>query len=495
MVDNIWTDALPTTLKEGMLYLPGIGYISGGMPERGIGSAAGTYAGTAAASAGLLGGLGALGGPIGGIVGAALGGLFENKDPDKYLWAEPVRRLTGNNPDGWGSGGDWSAWIQQRGIDKGTADHYGAMIRQKQIDPDTALAKLGIHPEGRTIGQARGQEASLSASGGGIGGNRVLPTTEEMFGKGGMAYIPDIELPEFQRPEKFDKIQNQLQGIATDIMNGTPSEYFAPIGEFGGKLFEDVISGITADVTRAAQASEVARGMGRGGVGAVPEAVAKTVAPLRYEDYARAIAGRERLMGYGTDVLSNVRQAEAAMSQLEGQLGLQRAGMKSEYDLGKAGLISQYELGSFQAEEAAKAAQKRLDLMSEQIRNQYELGLISADQAAEQLAFNRQKYSDALSMQQEQAEGSFWGDILDIGITGLTGGLFSGGSSGGNWFTNLFGSGTTDATSNIVQGQIANTVSSDAIWSPTSATSAYYQQQPTYSQLYGKPLLATPTYA
>lgn len=119
-------------------------------PERGIGTAVGTYAGSALSGTALGAKLGTLipipgiGTALGALAGSLIGSAFKNKDPDKYLWADQVKKITGNNPDGWGSGGDWSEWFTRNyeGVDKGLGDHFGGRIRRKEISPTQALQEL-----------------------------------------------------------------------------------------------------------------------------------------------------------------------------------------------------------------------------------------------------------------------------------------------------------------------------------------------------------------
>lgn len=117
-------------------------------PERGIGTAVGTYAGSAFGGTALGAKIGSIipgfGTAVGALLGSIIGSKFKNKDPDKYLWADEVKKITGNNPDGWGSGGDWSQWFSQNyeGIDKGLGDHFGGRIRRKEISPTQALQEI-----------------------------------------------------------------------------------------------------------------------------------------------------------------------------------------------------------------------------------------------------------------------------------------------------------------------------------------------------------------
>lgn len=110
-------------------------------PEKSVGATAGAV-------------IGGFWGPIGAFVGSTIGGFlgsqFKNKDPDRDLWGREVMELTGNNPDGWGSGGDWSQWLQGKGIDKETADKYGRAIRSGGMNPKTAAKELGISVGGST---------------------------------------------------------------------------------------------------------------------------------------------------------------------------------------------------------------------------------------------------------------------------------------------------------------------------------------------------------
>ncbi len=368
----------------------------------------------------------------------------------------------GNKKDEWGSGGDWSAKFLREysgtPVHRGDTDHVGALIRQGKMSPTEAKAYLD-----RVVRERGGGESKSGSESGGHGGSQSsLPPAKTLFGKGGDAYIPPIEIPTYQKSERFDPIQDELQAIATDILKGEPPEYYAPIGESGGALFEKVISQISGDVMKTAQSSDIARNMGRGGTGSAPEAVARAVTPLRYEDYMRALQGRERLLGYGTDVLSNVRQADLAQKDLENKFALSTTGMKSEFDLSKSGLISNYMLGS----EKAKQGWKSLALEEDSINKNFELGLISARQRDEQLALSREK----MKYSQDSSEGDIWGDIFDIGITGIK-----------DWL-----GGGTNTSSDILEGQSYEPFRLDL---PEFTSSNYLAPK---NKTYGKPILSYP---
>jgi len=280
-------------------------------------------------------------------------GFFKNEDPDKDLWAEQVKRLTGHDADGWGSGGDWSAWLMQKyGLDKGTGDHYGALIRQKQMSPDQAISEI-------TGGES--SSAPESRGGGVSNDNRFSYEVPE---------LPNI--PEFQRPERFDSVQGQLEKIGTDILGGQPGEYFGAIGETGGKLFEDMIKGISTDVSRSVEEAKVASGRARGGsLGELTaEKVGEMSSKLRWDDMARAITGRQFLLGTGTNILSGVRGAEAGM-----------AGMESSYGLNKA-----------QLEQAGILDTENMKLNVQRINDAYESNMISLEQRDQEIALAKEKF-------------------------------------------------------------------------------------------------------
>ena len=384
-----WGNAIPNSIGSALPYLPGVMDIYGGNTEAGIGSLAGTAIGSAASGTAIgtalgnlipIPGIGAL---LGGMAGRFIGSQFANEDPDQYLWGDAVKRITGNDPDGWGSGGDWSSFFQGKGIDLGTADHYGALIRQKQMNPDAAMQAMGLAGGGGGSGgggyEGGGGESAMSTS-----------SFEDM-------------LPEFNRSEQFSDVQKQLGKIGKDFLKWEPSESLAAIGESGGAEFQKMLASVTANTMRAVGENQAGRGV-RGGLGGVQtaQAVGDVGAQLGYQDYARAMQGRQALggmeqayAGMGANVTEGVRGAEAQMNLAENTYGLNRGIAVGNYSQN----------------------QERLAQAQQQINQQYELGMISAEQAQQRIDIAQTQFQDQMDWNEEQANDSFWGDLIGSGIS------------------------------------------------------------------------------
>lgn len=152
----------------------------------------------------------------------------------------------------------------------------------------------------------------------------------------------DIALPEFQLDPYYGKTQEMLFPFYSDILAGKPSEYFAPIGEYGGKEFEDVLGMTTRDITQRGLETGARLKMRGPRLGAgIARAVGDISKQLRYEDYSRAMEGRKGLLTTGLTGMEGVRGA-----------GLNLTGMRSQFELGKTGLA----MNLAQAEEAKKKA-------------------------------------------------------------------------------------------------------------------------------------------
>lgn len=128
---------------------------------------------------------------------------------------------------------------------------------------------------------------------------------------GGAPVLPEIDLPDWFQDEYYPKTQEDLYGLGSGLLKGEVPEYYAPIGEMGGDLFEDVISMISRDTVNSVEESAVRRNAGRSGAvnSAIAKAVSDKTVPLRWNDYLRAIQGREGLLRTGIGLEEGVRGA------------------------------------------------------------------------------------------------------------------------------------------------------------------------------------------
>lgn len=128
---------------------------------------------------------------------------------------------------------------------------------------------------------------------------------------GGGDDLPIIDLPEFFQDEYYPKTQADLYGLSSGLLKGEVPDYYKPIGDIGGPELEELLSLLTRDVTKATEESAIRRNAGRGG--SVDSAVSKNVGDIatkvRWEDFARALTGREMLLKLGIGTEEGVRTA------------------------------------------------------------------------------------------------------------------------------------------------------------------------------------------
>jgi len=110
--------------------------------------------------------------------------------------------------------------------------------------------------------------------------------------------------PSWYEDAYYKPTQDYLLPYGQDLMEGRPKEYFAPIGEVGGPMFEDLVGKYTRDITKRTEESAIKRGVGRGG--AVGSAVAQNVADvsskMRWQDFLRAMEGRKGFLDVGRGI-------------------------------------------------------------------------------------------------------------------------------------------------------------------------------------------------
>jgi len=153
-----------------------------------------------------------------------------------------------------------------------------------------------------------------------------------------------LNLAPFYEDPLYQKTQQPLFEFGTGLLEGKPNDYYKPIGESGSSEFEKMLALTTRDTQKAVGENLVRRGISRGGLGAsiVAKTAADTSTKLRWEDYSRAIAGKQFLMSSGLNTLSDVRGGSLAIGS-----------QKNQYNLSKAEL----DLSVQKANAAAKQAQ------------------------------------------------------------------------------------------------------------------------------------------
>lgn len=197
--------------------------------------------------------------------------------------------------------------------------------------------------------------------GGGVAAGKGLMT--KFFG-GGKDKRRGYNLPDFAEDPYYKKSQEALFPFGRDLLAGDIPDYYKPIGEIGGELFEDVLGLGIKDIKTAG--IETAARFGRRGGNVAPGIAGKVgefTKRARFDDLMRALKGRGFLLGAGADMLSGVRggaltfQGQKNIYEIsKGNLALGYAGLEDKRDAAKgeaigsgisslANLYSMYQLG------------------------------------------------------------------------------------------------------------------------------------------------------
>ena len=203
-----------------------------------------------------------------------------------------------------------------------------------------------------------------------------------------------MNIPSYYKSPYYEDAQKTLMPYGQGLLQGNVPEFFAPIGEYGGPLLDEYTRRVERDVSRGVTEDLARRGIrGERGAGIIAGKVGDISSALSWQDYVRAMTGRENLMKTGLGVMGDVRSA-----------GLNEASLRNEYGLNKA----------------------RLELSDQQFQEQ-------------------------MAWQKEQQEQAMWDSLLSSGIgaignvvgMGMLGGFGMLGSAGGG------GSANKDYFSNI----------------------------------------------
>ena len=168
-----------------------------------------------------------------------------------------------------------------------------------------------------------------------IGGSAIIGagSQEGWFGGGGgKEKRPTYNLPDFKEDPYYGKSQEALYPMGKDLLAGKPSEYYAPIGEIGGQLFEDVLGMGRRDITKSITEDFARRNIrGARGSDVIGKAVGDYSKKARFDDYVRALQGRQFMLSVGGDITAGV-----------GGRALTSQGQKATYEVSKGNLALGY---------------------------------------------------------------------------------------------------------------------------------------------------------
>jgi hypothetical protein len=156
----------------------------------------------------------------------------------------------------------------------------------------------------------------------------AISTFGSRGGRGGVGGgISMKDLPSFWSDPIFGKTQDYMYDYGTDLLEGNPNDYYKPLGEVGGSMFEDYLSMVNRDTTKAVEESAIRRGTARGG--SVDSVVAKTVADtskqMRWSDFLRAMEGRTNFLKLGTNQVQTVGDNALSNQSQKNQFELEKA--------------------------------------------------------------------------------------------------------------------------------------------------------------------------
>lgn len=136
--------------------------------------------------------------------------------------------------------------------------------------------------------------------------------------------------PEWEEDPDYRRGQDFLGKLGTDILGGNIPDYYTGIGEHGSQEFEDMLQMTTADVTKSMLEGAAITGRGRGG-GLAPQ-IAEITGDIsrkaRYDDYMRALGGKEFLFQQGRGITEGVRSAGAQTQSAKNQFNLNVEGIR-----------------------------------------------------------------------------------------------------------------------------------------------------------------------
>jgi len=137
-----------------------------------------------------------------------------------------------------------------------------------------------------------------------------------------------VNLPAYYLSPEYTKSQTELGKVGYNLLSGDIPSYLAPIGESGGSEFERMLQRLRGGAEGGAISTAARLGQRGGNVaGAASSAVANVEAPLRWQDYTRALQGRQYLFGEGRGITEGIRGAGLTESSLKNQYNLNKAEM------------------------------------------------------------------------------------------------------------------------------------------------------------------------
>lgn len=158
---------------------------------------------------------------------------------------------------------------------------------------------------GVAVGVGSVAAAAISKSGGGGGGGAGGGSPWDLYDIG-MGRLPDYEYDQY-----YLDSQEYLNDITKGFLDGDIPDFYRSLVETGSPEFENYLSMVNRDTTKAAEESAAARGVTRAGVtdAAIAKANADVSAQYRYQDFIASQAGKEKFLNLGISGQEGVRNA------------------------------------------------------------------------------------------------------------------------------------------------------------------------------------------
>jgi hypothetical protein len=143
---------------------------------------------------------------------------------------------------------------------------------------------------------------------------------------------------EYKEDPNYKESQTLLKGLGSDLIAGNIPEYYKNIGQAGGTEFENMLSLIGKNTQKTAMESAAASGGLRGGNLAALTAgtVADNETNLRYQDFARALIGKQNLLNLGVSTTEGVRNAAFGNQSNMNDFSVNKTGALADLELFKA---------------------------------------------------------------------------------------------------------------------------------------------------------------
>jgi hypothetical protein len=146
----------------------------------------------------------------------------------------------------------------------------------------------------------------------------------------------------------YKDTQKTLSDYGTNVLKGDVPEYYKPIGDFDNPYSQDIIDMGARDISRNVNESLARRGIrSPRGTNLIASQVSDLGKQVRWDDYVRAMTGRQFLLGTGLNTLTGVRQAALGKEVDMGnymlnaaRTGLSEQGLIHDIGTGQAGMTS-----------------------------------------------------------------------------------------------------------------------------------------------------------